>query len=93
MGSVKRKAPPKEVVQLMEKVKQQLVAFKKPVIWEESTIWEQPWRFRKEIEVDLSVEEYRKMDPFWLSTMTGKFAGRKVERINRQPGAAEEDGV
>jgi hypothetical protein len=78
----KERKPPKEVVQLMEKVKKQLASFQKPVsdkkvLWPESKVWEEPWRFRRSYPVtELTIEEYRKLDPFWLTTMGGQFAGR-----------------
>jgi hypothetical protein len=82
----KRSAPPKEVVQLMEKVKSQLASFKKPVeVWAESTIWDEPWRFRsKSQQQELDVFDYMQMDPFWMSTMGGQFAGRVVNRTKER---------
>lgn len=66
----------KEVLSLMEKVKHQLEEIKKP-------------RKKRVVVRDMrrqrmpTVEEYRKLDPYWLSTMTGKFTGRVVKKSFR----------
>ncbi len=74
----KLKRPP-EALALMEKVKRQLEDLKKPVMVK---------RFKtavrdKRRQIFPTVEEYKKMDPYWLSTMTGKFTGRVVGRKAR----------
>ena len=71
----KKRSPPKEVVQLLEKVKGQLEALKKPVGWK---------RANPQIDWCGDVLYYKKLDPFWLSTMTGQFAGRVVGKKKRR---------
>lgn len=74
MKKVKRKKDPsKEVLSLMEKVKHQLEELKKPK--KKRVVLRDMKRQRMP-----TVEEYRKLDPYWMSTMTGKFTGRVVRR-------------
>lgn len=61
----KPKPIPKHIAELMAKVKGQLAELNKPV-----------W-VRGEQEPELTIDEYKRLDPYWLSTMTGEFAGRE----------------
>lgn len=63
---------PPEALALMEKVKRQLEELKKPVVRLEI--------LDKKLQVFPTVADYKRMDPYWLSTMGGKFAGRVVGR-------------
>lgn len=78
---MKKKKPkptrPPEVLALMKKVKRQLEDLKKPV--------KVVKRFKtakrdKRRQIFPTVEDYKKMDPYWMSTMGGKFAGRVIGR-------------
>jgi len=57
----------------MVKVKRQLADLKRPLVK----------RFKKAVrdrrrQIFPTVAEYQKMDPYWLSTMTGEFSGRII---------------
>jgi hypothetical protein len=68
---------PKKPKRLLEKVKRQLEEFQKPV-WEVVEWDDRRFRNRFQISWIPTVEEYQRLDPFWLSTMGGQFAGRRV---------------
>lgn len=65
-----QKPIPQHVLSLMLKVRSQLDELSKP-IWIRKT---------KEVEPP-TVEEYKRLDPYWLSTMTGRFAGRVLGEL------------
>jgi len=71
---VRRPTPP-HILALMAKVKRQLADLKRPAVK----------RFKKAVrdkrrQIFPTVADYQKMDPYYLSTMTGAFAGRKVSK-------------
>lgn len=71
---VARKPTEKELF-LLDKVKSQLEAFKPT---HEAPLIDQPSMLRRSWnqEVPMSIAEYIRMDPCWMSTMGGRFAGR-----------------
>jgi hypothetical protein len=62
---------------LLTKIKRQLAEFQKPV-WESVEWDDRRFRSRLQISWNPTVEEYQRLDPFWLSTMGGAFAGRGI---------------
>jgi hypothetical protein len=68
-----------ETLALMEKVKLQLAELQKP-----RPVPVMVKRFKTAIrdkrrQVFPTVEDYQKLDPCWMSTMRGAFAGRTIE--------------
>ncbi len=71
----KRRPTPPHILALMAKVKRQLADLKRPVVYIK--------RFKKAVrdkrrQIMPTVAEYQKLDPYWLSTMTGEFTGRVI---------------
>jgi hypothetical protein len=69
-----------EILALMEKVRGQLLELQKPV---RRTVVIKRFKTAKRnrrLQVLPTVEDYRRMDPCWMSTMSGAFAGRVIKR-------------
>jgi hypothetical protein len=73
----RKRRRPKKIVQLMEKVKGQLAAFRPTPVRRELSEMEMRMMRNPFPPLNLlTVREYRKMDPFWMTTMTGAMTGR-----------------
>lgn len=76
----KKKKMPKKPLALLAKVKKQLEAFKVPSQEE----IEKSHRRNLWPSAEPTVDEYKKLDPFWLSTMSGQFTGRVLQPKKRR---------
>lgn len=70
-SSKKRTKLPAKPVQLMEVVRKKLKAFSLPI--NEPSLWRGIWVSES---WNPTTFDYLAMDPFWMSTMSGRFAGR-----------------
>jgi hypothetical protein len=66
----------KEIVQLMEKVRRQLGLFGRSGFSVDA--FQRRKRRNPQIDWCGDVLYYKQLDPFWLSTMGGEFAGRRI---------------